>query len=242
MSSYTPAEAILSRLGITEPDEIDLEAIASTQAVRVRYRPLQTCEARIVGTRDQAIVTVNSASNRRRQRFSIAHELGHWHHHRGRLLFCQAGDIGSGEAGPLNPERVADRFASQLLLPNYLFGPIARSYPKADFQTVQTIADLFDVSRTTTAIRLVEDDYFSAALVCHGAGGRKWFTRSPGIPARWFPCNDLAADGFAMNVLFGGAPNDRFPGRSAPTPGSIAGTPIATTCRSKPSGRRKTRS
>ena len=32
-----------------------------------RYRPLDRCEARIIGTADRAVITVNSQSSRRRQ-------------------------------------------------------------------------------------------------------------------------------------------------------------------------------
>lgn len=207
----TPAERILKDLGITEPHEIDLDAIAWELGARVRYRPLHGCEARIVGSTDQAIITVNSRSSRRRQRFSVGHELGHWYYDRGRVLVCFADDIGQATWGDLSPERIADRFASSLLMPDYLFQPMARSFPKANFQTVQAIADEFDTSRTATAIRLVEGKYFAAVLVCHGPQGRKWFTRSPDVPQRWFPCKDLSADSFAFAVLFGRAPGDRFP-------------------------------
>ena len=211
LTGDTPAELILKRLGISEPKEIDLEAIAWDMGARVRYRPLDGCEARIVGSADRAIITVNSRSNPRRQRFSIGHELGHWHHDRGRVLLCQAEDIGRASIGTLHPERVADRFASSLLLPAYIFRPIARAYPKADFQTVSAIADTFDASRTATAIRLVENRHFVACLVCHGLRGRKWFTRSPEVPDRWFPREDLAAESFAFEILNGSAAEDRFP-------------------------------
>lgn len=97
MKKLSHAEKILKWLGITEPREIDLEAIAWTLGVRVKCRPLDGCEARIVGHNDQAIITVNSRSSPQRQRFSLAHELGHWNHHRGRILVCRADEIGSGE-------------------------------------------------------------------------------------------------------------------------------------------------
>ena len=50
MKTDHSAEAILRRLGVTDPSEIDLEAIAWYLGARVRYRPLSACEARIVGT------------------------------------------------------------------------------------------------------------------------------------------------------------------------------------------------
>ena len=45
----SPAERLLQELGVTEPDEIDLEAIAYYVNARVRYRRLDGCEARIIG-------------------------------------------------------------------------------------------------------------------------------------------------------------------------------------------------
>ena len=40
-------------------------------------------------------------------------------------------------------------------------------------------------------------------LVCHGPQGRKWFTRSPGVPTRWFPRDELDHESFAFDLLFG---------------------------------------
>ena len=198
MNPDHPAEAILRRLGVTDPREIDIEAIAWYLGARVRYRPLSACEARIVGTADQAIITVNARASRRRKRFSIGHELGHWHQDRGNLLFCQAEDIGVAGPGALSRERAADRFASRLLMPDYLFQPMAGSSAKVTFASVRTIADAFDTSMTATAIRLVDGGYFVGCLVCHGRHGRKWFTRSPELPGRWFPRAKLAAESFCL--------------------------------------------
>jgi hypothetical protein len=207
----SPAERLLQELGITEPGEIDLEAIAYHVGARVRHRPLDGCEARIVGHGDRAIITVNSRSSYRRNRFSIAHELGHWQHHRGCCLVCRAIEVGHRDA--LSPERVADNFASDLLLPHYLFRPIARQHPKLNLATVKAIADIFETSQTATAIRLVQADHATALLVCHGSRGRKWFVRSPSVPIRWFPRDNLDADSFAFGVLHGGMPDDAFPRR-----------------------------
>jgi hypothetical protein len=151
---------------------------------------LEACGARIVGANDRAIITVNCRSSRRRCRFSIGHELGHWHNDRGRVLICQADEIGRA-GGHAGPERAADRFASSLLMPEYLIRPAMRTYPKICFETVRSIAGLFDTSTTAAAIRLVEGRYFPAVLVCHGLHGRKWFARSPDVPDRWFPRADL---------------------------------------------------
>jgi len=53
-------------------------------------------------------------------------------------------------------EKAADSFAADLLMPRYLFEPVARAYPKLTFQTVREIARIFQTSRPATAIRLIE--------------------------------------------------------------------------------------
>ena len=60
--ALTAAERLLQDLGVSEPGEIDLEAIAYHLNARVQYKPLDGCEARIVGAGDRAIITVNNRS------------------------------------------------------------------------------------------------------------------------------------------------------------------------------------
>lgn len=43
------AEALISELGISAPDEIDIEAIAIDSGVEVQYARLNGCEASLVG-------------------------------------------------------------------------------------------------------------------------------------------------------------------------------------------------
>jgi hypothetical protein len=195
----------------------------------------QGCEARITGDPERAIITVNSRRLRRRRRSSIGHELGHWQHHRGRILVCRANDIGRGRRNASPAERTADSYAADLLLPAYLFKPVARAYPKLDFATVQVIADIFDASYTATAIRLVETGHAYALLVCHGREGRKWFTSTPGVADRWFPRKDLDNESSAPDVLSGRAGDDAGLRRSAPTPGSTASKRPATRCSNRQS-------
>lgn len=207
----TPAEQLLQELGVTEPGEIDLEAIAYHIGVRVRLRPLDRCEAHIVGIGDSAIVTINSNSSSRRRRFSIAHELGHWHHHRGKSLACRIEDY--KPQAIYSPERIADTYAANLLMPGYLFRPRVRGFSKVTLKAVTALAEIFDTSRTACAIRLVEGDYVPGLLICHQTSGRKWFTRAPSVPEKWFPRDDLDAASFAFGVLYGKQPEDPIPRR-----------------------------
>jgi len=207
----TPAEQLLQELGVTEPDEIDLVAIAQYVGARVRYHSLDGCEARIIGNSNSAIITVNNASPPRRKRFSIAHELGHWHHHRGKSLVCRVDEYQPHHR--LTPERIADAYAADLLMPNYLFQPLAQQQGKLTLKVVATLADAFKTSRTATAIRLVDSDLFPALLVCHGQRERerKWFTRAPSVPDYWFPNEQINAASSALDILYGRKSDDPLP-------------------------------
>lgn len=207
------AETLLQEFGISDPAEIDLEAIADLMGVTVRVIPLDGCEARITGNGDTAIVAVNSRSSVERQRFSIGHELGHWHFHRHRMLMCQASDIGGHSSKAKQAEQAADRFAADLLMPRYLFQPAMQQQDKINFKTIRALAQQFGASITATAIRCVESRNVSAILVCHTANGRQWFRRSPGVPDRWFPQDTLDADSPAFDVMFNKGADDLLPQR-----------------------------
>ncbi len=211
MKALTPAERILISLGITHPAEIDLEAIAWSQGAIVNYRPLDKCEAMIVGSERHAIITVNRDSLAVRKRFSLAHEIGHWHHHRGRTLFCDAKEIESPTDDQLNPERQADEFASDLILPGYLFQSYVTKLQKVTLAAVREIGEEFKASLTAICIRIVRTNIFPILIVCHRMEGRHWFKRADMVPGWWFPRLDLDPDSLAFDMLFGSASESSFP-------------------------------
>jgi IrrE N-terminal-like domain len=205
------AERILQELGIECPQDIDLEAIAWTLGAAVKYRPLDKCEAMIVGGERRALITVNSKAIPARRRFSIAHEIGHWHHHRGRILFCGARDIGNPADDALNPEKQADQFASDLILPGSMVRPRIIKMRRPTLAAVREIADEFDVSDTATLLKIIDLDHFPILAVCHNKDRRRWFRRAPMIPGWWFPRQELDHESFAFEMLFGDASESAFP-------------------------------
>jgi len=211
MNGLTEAEQLLQELGITEPEEIDLEAIAYHVGAIIKRRPLDGCEARILGSDNKAIITVNSSSPKVRQQFSIGHEIGHWYSHRGRTLVCRADDIGGHHSNEAILERQADKFASNLLLPNYIVHPYLNKFKKLNFDTIRKTAKSFRTSIPATAISLVERGSWPAVLVCNGQSGRKWFTRNTKIPNHFFPKDELHYDSSAMDVLYGREPDQATP-------------------------------
>ncbi len=203
ISFPSKAENKLLDLGIYEPGAIDLEAIAWDEGVRVQYKKLVGCEARLVGYNTRAIVTIRESADPRRKRFSLAHELGHWNYHRGRSFECRVDDWVDGYTRKPVEEREADTYASELLMPAYMFAPLARKIKRPTFDGVKELAEIFNTSLTATAIRLVNMNVWPLLLVCHSKSGHFWFNRSKDIPERWFPQKELSHDSIAFDQLFG---------------------------------------
>lgn len=176
LAGTQPGE-ILSLLGISEPDDIDIEAIAYACGATILKEPLTGCEANLIGHGDKAIITINSGSIPGRQRFSAGHELGHWMKDRGESAFgCSKNQLYSSWTEK-NPETRANRFASDILLPGGMFVPLAKNRP-ITLETVAYLAGVFRMSRTATAIRLVNYGSLPCMLIHYEAGRRKWFITS----------------------------------------------------------------
>lgn len=195
---------ILADLGIREPADIDIEAIAQHCGATILYKPLSGCEARIMGLDDRAIITVNARSTLERRRFSAGHELGHWMRDRGTAAFRCNEQMFVREWSADNPEKRANRFASDLLLPPKLFRPLAKDRP-ITFATVQDLAQTFTTSLSATAIRLVEYGSCPAMLICNGADGRLWFVASSTVQGRLWPLDRPGQWAHAAALLSGNA-------------------------------------
>lgn len=202
-SKLSKSERILWNYGITDPSEIDLEAIAFGLGATVRYRKLDGCDARIVGNVTTATISINTNSYPARQRFSLAHEIGHWHEDRGiGVLPCAAEDIGPQNAEARSKESTANAFASQLILPDYLFKPRASGrFPNLD--TASCLAEEFNASLTATSIKLVKVSPIATVAVCHSQTQREWFIKSSSMSSEIWPVKQLHHDTNAFEMLYG---------------------------------------
>jgi Zn-dependent peptidase ImmA (M78 family) len=136
-----------------------------------------------VGSKRKAVIAVNSRSPLERRRFSLAHELRHWHH-KGRMLFCGGRDVCNFANGPLDPERQADAFASDLILPNYLLGPRLRRIKRPTLAAAREIADEYSASLTATLFKMTVLNRFPIVIACWRSLTRAWtFPVSRSIPA-----------------------------------------------------------
>jgi Zn-dependent peptidase ImmA (M78 family) len=192
---------LVEELGITSPEEIDIEAIAFHCGALIKYRSLSGCAARIVGNGHSAIITIDLNSSRGRQRFSAGHELGHWMYDRGKASFsCEERQFVQ-DWSKNNPESRANCYASDLLLPISIFKPMAVGLKTINLTVASELARKFQMSLTATAIRLVEHGPLPAMLVCYSSTGREWFVRHPDVSKQLWPMTAPSRDTYAYNLL-----------------------------------------
>ncbi len=197
---FLKAKELLDELGITEPKEIDLEAIAQYVGATVTRQRLVGAEARIVGLNDQAIITVNQDSLLTRQRFSIGHELGHWMYDRGQIdMSCGIERQERFYTGS-DKESRANNFATELLLPSSMFTPrLAKRPPTLD--VIKDLAEIFRASFTATALRTVDLGAFPTMVVCSGPTSREWFKASSEVDGVLWPNKQTSKDTLAYSLL-----------------------------------------
>lgn len=144
---------------------VDVEAIAEELGIRVEYQPFSEDDEEISGCIMKAggefIIGVNATHHSNRQRFTIAHELGHYVMHRSTLDKVHLDRNYRSAQGDDSKEIEANAFAAELLMPEDLVreytGELADTPLDAedDHAVIQKLAEQFEVSTQAMTIRLV---------------------------------------------------------------------------------------
>ena len=202
----TVAEYRIDSLGISSPQDIDVEAIAFDAGLEVRYEELTSCAATLVGFDSRGIATVRPSGNAERDRFSVAHELGHWDLHRGKSFVCRVDDAADSLAAGVDKEkeRQADDYAAHLLMPGRLFKPIIKELKQPGFAEIREVGKQFQSSLLATSLRVVGVGTEPAFLINYDAAGNKrWYRRADNVPGWWSPGSKVHEDSYSADVLLG---------------------------------------
>jgi Zn-dependent peptidase ImmA (M78 family) len=147
------------------PVPVNVDAFASQLHIDVMYEALEQDVSGMMVTREDGsvVIVVNQEHAENRQRFSVAHELGHYFLHRdispifvdSKKVFYRDGVA----AGGTNPQEIeANAFAAELLMPESkireLF-PDRLSLMDMDMDMVDYAAKLFKVSTAAVSFRLI---------------------------------------------------------------------------------------
>jgi Zn-dependent peptidase ImmA (M78 family) len=168
MSTYaarTAAEKLLQKLGISAAP-IDVHSIAKELGIRVILEDLGAEVSGLLATRGQSsVIGVHRRHVSTRQRFTIAHELGHYvmghqfqhgehvHVDEGRVISERNARTSAG----VDPKEVeANQFAAALLMPSKLVRMHAGRFGKGPLleEEIAQLAAEFQVSEQAMTIRL----------------------------------------------------------------------------------------
>jgi Zn-dependent peptidase ImmA (M78 family) len=155
-------EGLFHRYGISKP-AIPVEKIAKKEGATVTYQPFEgNLAGMLVNTPGNVVIGVNSTHPLTRQRFTIAHELGH--------LFLHANSIdgvhldrdfrvhrrdSNSSLAVDKLEIEANRFAAELLMPHsMIMQDIEGMFDVEDPHEVRVLAARYEVSPLAMAIRI----------------------------------------------------------------------------------------
>ena len=155
--------------GLTAP--VDVVHIASKLGIRVlttSFRTENNYAGMIQRKGASGTIWVNRFDAWVRQRFTIAHELGHWMLHltKDGTWAESAAQIAYRPQTPQSTEQEqeANRFAAALLMPS----PLVNAYLEQEIDDPAVLADIFDVSRQAMDIRIdTLREFSSTSLVAH---------------------------------------------------------------------------
>jgi Zn-dependent peptidase ImmA (M78 family) len=155
------AAMLVVKLGLKAPP-VPVERLAKSLGVKVEYSPFDDELSGMAFLRGgQPIIGVNSNHHPNRQRFTIAHELGHVCLHRRELeaavlidkRFLPRDSVSA--EGTNHLERQANAFAAELLMPtNLLSGVLSRTLDLEDDKRLIGLAKVFRVSLMALQYRL----------------------------------------------------------------------------------------
>ncbi len=156
------ARSLILRYSIAEPP-IPVAELSEGVGLPVTYHDLEDGVSGMLIRQDEhAVMAVNVNHHEHRQRFTIAHELGHFLMHQDSpsvfvddLLVHFRADKGSRRFDPR--EREANEFAAALLMPRAFLNADLHSRPidVSDDESVRELAALYKVSAQALTIRLM---------------------------------------------------------------------------------------
>jgi len=179
------ARLVLTEAAVACPSDIQVEALAQRHGALVLHRRLTTAQATIVRAGKHAVICVDERSRgTARERFTIAHELGHHLLHKVSDHFkqCEAGaERRDNRAYWI--EREADEFTTELLMPEVLASPMCAA-PLPTLDDVERLSRTFRTSFEASGIRFAQLAKGPCAFVRTMNGHIKWATESATFPGK----------------------------------------------------------
>jgi Zn-dependent peptidase ImmA (M78 family) len=149
------AEKILTESGVNALP-IAVETIATNFRIRISRAPSTDFSGMLIRKDGYALIGINSKEAAVRQRFSVAHELGHFFLHKEKDAFIDYRDK-KGSSSLTPRERQADMFAAALLMPRKMVEMDARQLGRDGLieDEIDKLAERYEVSSDAMRYRLI---------------------------------------------------------------------------------------
>ena len=166
-SAEFAARELVERFGFARSLPVPVDELAAGLGLTVRRQYFEADDVSGVLIREPgeaSIIGVNASNSPQRQRFTVAHECGHFLLHKGkRIVLDRAVRVNFRDAASSlatdREEMEANAFAAGLLMPADLVREelrrIVEGRPRTDDQLVGELADRFDVSQKAMEFRLL---------------------------------------------------------------------------------------
>lgn len=214
MSSADPvicARSLIREYQLRLPIEIDIEGLAALRGAIVRREQLTGCEGRLVKRGKQGIISIKTDIGEvGRERFTIAHELGHFelNHSNSELMICADKDIQLWNNKSKTAEASANLFAAELLMPEAMFKPLCTK-DEPSLTLIENLAEEFRTSLQATALRYLGFSSHRVAIVVSRQDRIDWSKASDDFGFSIERGKKLSYDCLASDFFSGGRlPND----------------------------------
>ncbi|MHB8656311.1 MAG: ImmA/IrrE family metallo-endopeptidase [Terriglobia bacterium] len=180
--------------------------------LEVVYCPAESYEGallRIKGVPRGYVVVNSGIREESRQRFTLAHEVGHFLLPDQQELSspCAKEKIENWNESLFRPEFDANQFAAEILMPRELVGTYLRTEPT--IESTRSIAWQCGTSLTASAFRLAALTSFRAAVVWSKMGRVGWYKSSTEF-IRWIRKGEVSNHTYAADCFKGKAVPDRL--------------------------------
>ncbi len=146
---------LIRKNGVTRPP-VPVESIAENLGIEIRFEAAEDdLSGALIRKPKEVVIGVNSAHHPNRQRFTIAHEIGHFILHKGIKLHVDEDFRVNLRDGSANWEEIeANAFAAELLMPTEYVTRDTKKYERIDRPTILRLARKYQVSHRAMEIKL----------------------------------------------------------------------------------------
>ncbi len=185
LSPTDSAISLLNDIGWSEPSDMNMEEIAWSCGLVVKFAQMDGSQGRIIMNQNEGIISINNTINYQPKiNYIIAHEIGHSRLHRHLSVFNDSDKTLSEWYAQGPQEKEANAFAAELLLPSDLFERKVKN-KKLNLPLIEEIANFFGASKTATFLRYKDLGPFPVMLVFIEDGVIKWKSHSRDFPYTW---------------------------------------------------------